>query len=393
MKRILYVHHSAELYGSDKVLLSLVEGLDKTRYEPIVVLPEKGPLMASLGKAGIKTLVLPVARIGRSTMSLKGILTLPAGILKSIIAFNSAFRGVYIDAVHSNTLAVLSGALWSKLNGIPHVWHVHEMIVHPPFIRHFFPWILKHFASRVICVSDAVRLLLLEDQPCLNDKTVVVRNGIQRNIEVDLSAVARLRNHVDCDNDTILVALVGRINRWKGHSLLVEAADILWRKGIKNIKYLIAGNVPPRQEVFREILLSRIAASPAKETFFLMDYQENVWNIWDACDIAVVPSVEPEPFGMVAIEAMASGKPVIAAAHGGLAEIVIDQQTGLLFKPGDAVELANALEELVINGEKREFLGSNGLKRVQNSFSLITFITSLDSLYQQSLRLQDGRIR
>lgn len=393
MIRILFVHHSSDLYGSDKVLLSMIGRLDKERYEPIVVLPKKGPLEAALGEENVMTLILPLARIGRSTWSVKGLLSLPISLLRSVVAFNSAFRNIHIDVVHSNTLAVLSGALWSKVRRIPHIWHVHEMIVYPAIVRRFFPWLLKHFASRIICVSGAVKQLLLKEQPCLADKAVVLWNGIERNAAVDNVMAMHLRYHVGADRDTVLVALVGRINRWKGQSLLVEAAEILWRKGVKNVKYLIVGNVPPRQEVFRKKLLSRIAASPAKGTFTLVDYQANVWNIWDACDIAVVPSVEPEPFGMVAIEAMAAGKPVIAAAHGGLVEIVVNQQTGLLFKPGDAVELSNALEQLAVNKGKREFLGSNGQKRAQDSFNLSAFITSLDSIYQHIVNLSDGRIR
>jgi glycosyltransferase involved in cell wall biosynthesis len=101
-------------------------------------------------------------------------------------------------------------------------------------------------------------------------------------------------------------------------------------------------------------------------------FVSDIYNVWRASDIAVVPSTEPEPFGMVAIEAMACGLPVVAAAHGGLLDIVLDGQTGLLFEPRDASALAEQLFCLACDPQLRLQLGQAGAMRQLSVFSLHT---------------------
>jgi glycosyltransferase involved in cell wall biosynthesis len=91
--------------------------------------------------------------------------------------------------------------------------------------------------------------------------------------------------------------------------------------------------------------------------------REEVLRGWGHCLAAVVPSVWPEPFGLVAAEAMAAGKPVVASAVGGLAELVQDGVTGIHVPPGDASALRNALERIVADAPLRARLGAAGRER------------------------------
>lgn len=97
--------------------------------------------------------------------------------------------------------------------------------------------------------------------------------------------------------------------------------------------------------------------------------REDVLRGWGHCMAAVVPSVWAEPFGVVAVEAMAAGRPVVASAVGGLADIVVDGVTGLHVRPGDTGQLRNALERLVADRSLRERLGAAGRARAA-SYSL-----------------------
>ncbi|GAB64076.1 MAG: glycosyltransferase family 1 protein [Candidatus Jettenia sp.] len=387
MKTILYVHPSADMYGSDKALLSLVLGLNKKKFRPVVLLPFEGPLAQKLKLSGIKTYVVPLTIIGRLTFNPIGLLKLPFKLFCSMRAINKVLADITVDVVHSNTLAVLSGALWARWKRIPHVWHVHEMIVHPKLVRHFLPYLLKIFATKVICNSNATMKLLIESQPVLAVKSIVVWNGLERSEKVDKQSVAELRQQLGLVNNDVLVALVGRINRWKGQGLLVEAADLLWKKGLRNIHYLIVGSSPYKQECFVDNLFLQIAASQIQEQTTVMDFRNDIWVVWDTCDIAVVPSTEPEPFGLVALEAMAAKKPVIAANCGGLKEIVIDQETGVLFEPRNSYALADAIEDLINNKEKRHRLGNNGFNRLNEKFSLSNYIFSIESIYKLLMKI------
>ena len=87
-------------------------------------------------------------------------------------------------------------------------------------------------------------------------------------------------------------------------------------------------------------------------------------------DIVVVPSIRPEPFGLVAVEAMASSKPVVGSNAGGLAEIVLHGETGLLFQPGNVTELAQVLEQLVADSALRTRYGQQGRERVQTHYDV-----------------------
>lgn len=106
----------------------------------------------------------------------------------------------------------------------------------------------------------------------------------------------------------------------------------------------------------------------------------NVMDAWDRCLFGVVPSVWPEPFGQVSVEAMSRGKAVIAAAIGGIPEIIIDDRNGLLVPPGDADALANALRKLIQNKELRERLGRAGQADAER-YNLDDTIRQFEGLY------------
>lgn len=379
MKTVLFVHQSAEMYGSDKVLLSLAAGLDREKFNPIVLLPCDGPLREEMYKAGIRTHILPLVKVSRSAFSPSGLLRLPADIIGSMRAITAALAGTRVDVVHSNTLAVLSGALWAKWNRIPHIWHVHEMIVHPRFIKRLFPFLLRFLADKVACNSNATMRLLLSSQPSLSSKTIVIWNGIERKEPVAPNPA--FRKNLGLGPDDVLVVLAGRINRWKGQGLLVEAADIIWKRGLRNIHFLIIGSHPPGQGHFSSALREKIEASLVKNNIKTADFTDSIWDVWDSCDIACVPSIEPEPFGMVALEAMVSGKPVIAAAHGGLTDIVIHNETGLLFTPGDDLGLAEAILKLANDSSTRQKMGLSGAQRAKRFFTTHDYVRSFEAAY------------
>lgn len=385
MKNILVVHQSADLYGSDRVLLALVSALDRRRYHPIVLLPVDGPLVAQLVAVGVECHVLPITKISRATLSLRGLFGLPANLIRSICGINRVLDGRHVDLVHSNTLAVLSGAIWARWYRVPHVWHVHEIILHPKFVRKVYALLLSWFADCVVCVSHAVKENLLQDKLALERKIQVIWNGLKRDSSTDGNAVRQYREQLEMQEGEVLIALVGRINRWKGQHVLVESATILWQQGVKNIRFVIVGSVVPGQEHFLSRLQQAIDESPAKSCFVLQSFTHNIATVWDACDIAVIPSVEPEPFGMVALEAMLASKPVIAANHGGLSEIVLNEETGLLIDPGSAQALATAILQLVQDADERKLYGDSGRRRAVRIFAPESQLAALCKVYDAHL--------
>jgi glycosyltransferase involved in cell wall biosynthesis len=330
---------------------------------------------------GIEVHVVRLARIGRNSFNLLGLGRLFVDMYSSIAEIDRVTKGRKINCVHSNTLAVVSGAIWSFMRGIPHVWHVHEIIIKPRLVQKGFAILLYIFSDKIVYNSNATRDAWVSALTSLASKSVVVWNGIERTTELAAPAVQAFRDQVGVTRDEVLVALVGRINRWKGQETFVDVATLLWAQGIRNIRYLILGGAPPGQGYYLDRLLAKINESPAAAMFVVLEFRNDVWSVWDAVDIAVVPSVEPEPFGMVALEAMTAKKPVIAAAHGGLTDIVKHDETGLLIAPCDVSAFAESIKALVNDAHRRSTLGERGFVRAQNQFSLVRFVESFQSIY------------
>ncbi|MBU2431711.1 MAG: glycosyltransferase family 4 protein, partial [Proteobacteria bacterium] len=252
MKNILFVHQSADLYGSDKVLFDLVTSLDKKKFHPILLLPSKGPLLNKLLNNNIETYVVKLTRLSRATLSVKGIITLPFDILKSLRMFNQILKNRRIDIVHSNTLATLTGAFWAKCNKVPHLWHVHEMISRPRIVLWGYLFLLYFFADYIVCNSHATRKLLTDNQSFLIPKSYVIWNGLKQSEKIDNEKVNKLRRSLHLGEKDLLIVLMGRINGWKGQPLFIDAANKLWKKGLRNIHFLMVGSPPIGQDHFKK---------------------------------------------------------------------------------------------------------------------------------------------
>jgi glycosyltransferase involved in cell wall biosynthesis len=382
MKSILFIHQSAELYGSDKTLLLLIEGLkERKNINLIVVLPERGPLYDILITQQITTIIAPVLKISRKMFSVKNIFSLPLQIRRSFAILDDATRDINIDVIYSNTLAVLLGLMYAKIRGLKHVWHIHEIIEKPAIVHKIFLRLINSSANSMsIYNSVATKNFWQRDQAIKKNKSLVVWNGMSEpRVHLTLTEIAMFRNtKLHVNNETILIALVGRVNRWKGQLLLLEVFEKLVLK-YDNIKLLFVGSAPPGQEEYIYSLQQKIKSPELTEKVILLPFHTNIWEVWDSIDIAVVPSIEPEPFGLVALEAMLCAKPVIAANHGGLAEIVVDEETGLLFEPNNSVVLERALEQLILRADKRILYGKKGYSRAIEKFTLDQYITQIEA--------------
>jgi glycosyltransferase involved in cell wall biosynthesis len=384
--RIAFFHQSADLYGSDKVLLELVTALRERGVDPLVLLPSAGPLAAALERADVPVRFIPVFKIARTDLSAAGIVRFLREAPGTLAAIDVALDGRSIDLVHSNTVAVLAGAIWAQRRDVPHVWHVHEIIQRPWLARKFLPLLVRLLSDKVICNSRATQEWLLSEQPRLAGRSTVIWNGVRPPRTVDIAATARLSPAIRVAGCDVVIGLVGRINRWKGHMLLIEAAEILASRGLNDFSILFVGSPVAGQEHNRKALEDRIASSTISRRIVLLDFHEDIWPIWNAIDICCVPSTEPEPFGLVAVEAMALGKAVVAARHGGLPEIVDHCRTGLLFQPNNAVELADALSSLILDRPLRVRMGAAARQTVASRFSAEEMSGALLACYRTVLR-------
>ena len=379
MQNILFIHQSAELYGSDKTLLYLVANLDKNKFFPIVILPNEGPLKIELEKENVKVIIAPVLKLYRKMFTPSNLLKFSKDYFKGIKTINSITKEYKIDFIYSNTLAVLLGFFFCFFHKIKHIWHVHEIIESPKFFTKFFRYFLNNTTNSVLIYNSFATCKFWN---CKGNNQVIW-NGIAAFPEIEEEEKAVIRKTILTTDNEIIFALVGRISRWKGQMLLLEAFNKLI-KTHQNIRLVYIGSTPPNQEHFLDTLKEKIKNYGLIQKVNIIPFQDNIHQFWQCIDIAVVSSTEPEPFGMVAIEAMMAKKPVVAANHGGLTEIIVNNETGFLVEPNNKDALKDALEKLITNPELRTSFGEKGFQRAIENFSIQKYVQKIEYIFENN---------
>lgn len=376
MINILFVHQSAELYGSDKMLLVLLAQLDKSRFFPVVILPNHGPLEIALKDEGILVAVAPVAKLYRKMFTPQNLWKLGTEVKASIAVLDRLNQQYNFDLVYSNTLAVLLGMVYARRRKIKHLWHVHEIIVHPKPIAALFPHLLNRFADVIVCNSQATLDNLTLRIPALKLKSTVIHNGLDPQLRTVNSGFSRAV--LGFSESDVIVTLVGRISRLKGHKWLLNSYINHIKSG--NIKLLFVGSPVDGQEYYLEEIEQIIQTHKLQERVKIVPYTSSLDAIWALTDIAVMPSTEAESFGLVALEAMLSQKPVIGSNHGGLTEIIEHDKTGFLVSPNSESELAAAILKLSENPQMRQSYGRSGYETAVTKFSMQRYVERFTNL-------------
>jgi glycosyltransferase involved in cell wall biosynthesis len=386
-KRVLFVHQSASLYGSDRALLEVVAATTAAGAESIVVVPNEGPLCARLGALDAQVHVSAVGKISRQSASFKGARSLLTDTRTAADAITRLLAGRRVDLVYSNTLATLAGGVWSRAHDVPHIWHIHEIITNPAWASWIYCRLLERHADRVIFNSQATFDWLAHRlSQRMAKRSVVIENAISMAPLLDRSRSNAFRATYAPDPATILIGLVGRLNRTKGHQLLVEAIDILEGRGVRGLAAVFVGDSLPADAPLVEALHERVRRSPARARLHFAGFMDDPRVAYGALDIACVPSVLPESFGLSALEAMQVGVPVVAADNHGLSSLIRDGRTGLLFESGNALALADRLQRLIEDEALRTELSRAAATDVRSRFSSERFAAEIIEALASTLR-------
>lgn len=238
--RILFLHQVPDLYGSGVVLANILENLDKKKFDVTVVLPSRGPLESILKKNNIQYKIIPFPLIGRAYLA-------PIDLMHFLFLGFVSFLKIYqmvrkenVDIIYSNTLAVILGGVISLFSGKKHVWHLHEIINHPNIARIVFSRIVYLLSDAVIVNSRATGESWVKSYAPIKKKIKVILNSVDMQ-RFNPDAGLDERKILGITDKDIIVGVIGRINRFKGHKVLLEAA----RKILKitpRVFFLIVGD-------------------------------------------------------------------------------------------------------------------------------------------------------
>jgi len=228
---ILFVHNNNDLYGAEVILLELLKRLDRNRFYPIVVLPTDtkhiNRLSTRLEQEGVEYRFIRMAVLRRKYFSVVGVARLVIGALFGILSLAALIYRRRVALVHSNTVAVPCGAIAAWVMRMPHVWHIHEIMVDLVPARKVIHSLVCHLSDAVVAVSGAVRDNIVVDCPRCSKKIKVIHNGIDLarfSLEPD---GLKIRDEFRVPSDALLIGMVGKVCRWKGQAQFIRAAKLV----------------------------------------------------------------------------------------------------------------------------------------------------------------------
>lgn len=385
MINILFLHAGAEMYGADKVMLDLIKNLDRKKFQAYVVLPTNGVLVNALKQEGIFVEVMPYPIMRRKYFNPKGIIQYVFGLIKYSIKLANYCEEKNIDLVHTNTAATLEGALVSKKLSIPLLWSIHEIIVSPKLMFKLTSKLISKYASITITDSNAVKKHL-DSSGYFNEGMIkTIYNGVDSNRFRPDNDCEYLREEWNIPTGAHVIGMMGRVNRWKGQGDFLEAANILMER-YSDLYTVFVGAAFEGEEWRERELEEKIAESPYSDRIINKGYRTDSEGIYNLYDVFVLPSTDPDPLPTVVLEAMASGKPIVGYAHGGVCEMVKEGYNGLLAEVRNPEDLANKIEQILCDATRRKEMGENSRRRLMEFFSMESYIHNYSSEYNKLVK-------
>jgi len=393
--RILFLHGSSDLYGASKIFLQTIKIVQQKGHNCIVVLSSEGPLVSELKSLGVQVEIVNLGILRRKYFTPIGLVNRLHKWFHASIFIQKIISEQKIELVYSNTAAVLIGG-WavSRYNKkyilnkevdnteakVLHLWHLHEIISSPIYLHHFIKWCLVHWSDKIIVVSEAVRTHWLNDNKknpkklpknSLSSKMNLIYNGIE---PLAKSQKTNYRVKYSIPSDAIVIGMAGRIHYLKGQEYFLQIAKCLLED--TSIYFIITGDPYPGQENLLTEMKGYIKAHKLEKQIIYTGYEAEMDCFYSAINILLLPSILPDSFPTVVLEAMQFGLPVVATEQGGAMEMIIADETGIFIPILDEVEAAKKIKT-ILSEDIRKQMGAKGKERVAANYSAKAFEDNL----------------
>lgn len=375
--KILHIITRLDAGGSSTNTIETVARLDKNKYDVDLVAgatcDPDGSIEKNLQLKAIKYAFLNY--LCRNISPLKDI--------KAFFALYKIIRAGKYDIVHTHSSkAGILGRWAAKIAGA-------KIIVHTPHGHIFYGYFNKFVTFMFILIERITSLITskiialtnigLEEHLAFKianrDKFVQIYSGIElKACEPSVTGVEDICRSFGIKSRNIIFGTISRLTHIKGNKNLVEAFALVVRS-IPDSMLLIIGDGEERKAI--EVMIEELNINDSVK---MLGFRDDIAELLKVIDIFVMASLN-EGMGRVALEAMAVGKPVIATRTGGIPELVLDGETGILVEPSNVRELANAMIKLANDKEKMSLFSANGMKRVSDKFSIEKMVNDIDQLY------------
>jgi glycosyltransferase involved in cell wall biosynthesis len=361
-KKVLHIVEDLNIGGLERVVESIVIGLDKNKYKiQVWCLTKGGKIADNLISKKIAVKILDLHNYHN-----------PFQVIKLAILLKKE----KFDIIHSHGyFANAFGRLAAILAMIPvKLAHVHT--TQNKFKRRniLMELLLSIFTKKIICVSNTVKQFVENNEGIAKKKTCLIYNGCNvKNSDIYHQNFSR-SNFGFLRSDFVIITVASLVQH-KGHRVLIDAVDTLARK-YQNLRLLIVGDGPLRASLNTYVRDLHLSA-----TIHFTGEQENVFPLLKLADAFVLSSTIREGLGIAMIEAMTVKLPLIGSHLGGIPEVINHGVNGFLVSPGNPAELAESIEKLILNREMAINFGKNGKELFKNKFTIKKMTDNIEQLY------------
>ena len=375
---ILFLDQSGKLGGAE---LSLLDVASAVRDRCLVGLFADGPFRLALEQRQIPVKVLTaqslkVRKDSTVWQSLKSL-----GQIVPLVSQIARLSRDY-DLIYANTpKAFMMGAIASALTQRPLIYHLRDILSAEHFSQtnlRLAIWFANQFASLVIANSKATQQAFIQAGGKAEIIKVVYNGFEPKSYSSSISAVSELRRQLNLA-DQFVVGHFSRLSPWKGQHVLIEALTHC----PETVTVLLVGDALFGEQDYVEQLHQQVEQLGLGDRVRFLGFRSDVPQLMSMCNLVAHTSTAPEPFGRVIVEAMLCGTPVVAAAAGGVVELIEHGKTGWLAPPGDALKLAAIIQQSQNQPEQAIAIANQAQQSASQRFNLETTNQQIDQLLQQ----------
>jgi glycosyltransferase involved in cell wall biosynthesis len=380
---VLSVVPDERLGGPQQRVLQVAKRLKERGFTSIVAMPEGDNTFADiLDDADIPHYqVRNFKRLPRPSDPL-AIMRWLSYFIPCIVSLVKLIRRNKVDIVHVNGIMNVQVPLAAKLSGAKLVWHLND-VRNPKLLKPILLSLLYILPDRVATASEVVhRNYFGEGKNSANNATILYPPVDTTKFHPGYN-VEGIRNELRLKEHNKIVGTVGNINPFKGYEYFFSAAKLV-KQAFPEVKFLVVGKRLETQEKYWQRLHTLIVDLEIEDDIILTGYRADIPEVTNAMDIFVLASVlEAAP--LVVLEAMACARPIVATGVGGVPELVIDGETGILVPPKQPEAIAKAILYLLNHPKEAGEMGLKGRQRVTDHFNLAMCVKRHEEIYNMVL--------
>lgn len=384
--RVAYVDHAADVGGgAEEALVDLLRFVDRDRVQPLLIVADRSDWLRRVDLEGVEIHRVfdsnyELLQRSRDTLGKAGA-NFRSGLesVRPIARIAGVLRRSRVDIVHTNSLKthVLAG-MAARLCGRPLIWDVRD-ILEPGPARRLLVAQARLVRPHIVAMSQAVADFL---SPAHCD-TTVVHGGRSPEHFVRCEPSDALRQELGLTPDNEVMVVIARLTPWKGHMVLLDAFRAVHRER-PQARLLVVGAPTFWESSYEDELRERTVDLGCADAVRWLGFRDDIPEILALCDLMVLPS-QTEPFGIVVVEAMIAGKPVVVCDTGGPPEIVVNGETGLVVPTWQVGPLADALVALLSDPARARRLGEAGRERAVSHFDIRHAVRQIEAVYDRLL--------